>query len=119
MDWWHAFLGVAVGVVTVVVLGLFSGRIFRRSPRARRAGYGLLVEVAIGQPPEVAAQVRDRLATVGVRGTLAPCGRVQIDARGEVAPPGVSVLVFPEDLAAATAVLAAVSGQRPEATQPH
>ena len=106
MFWLHGVLGLAVPAAAVVVLGVVSARVLRRSPRARRAGYGLLVEVANAQEPAQADQVRDRLARAGVRGTFAPSGRVRVSSRGDLAPPGISVLVFPEDFAAARTALA-------------
>ena len=102
-----AVLPVVFAVFLVVILcrWVFSSRGVRHV--VDRPDYGLLSPVTRLDSVAEAEQVRRQLAAEGIRGTVAPAGR-GFDARGIPWPAEAQVvLVFPDDVERATAVLTA------------
>ena len=97
-----------LALVAVVVLGVLSRWVFAPNVR-RRKDYGLLVPVATITVKADAERVRDRLTEAGVRATVGTTHqKALVDRQGfaTVTPAGHVVLVWPDDLARARALLA-------------
>lgn len=95
----------AVVLVTLLCRWVFSRRGVKRL--VARPDYGLLSPVARLNSAGEAEAVRQRLGAEGIRGTVAPAGK-GFDARGIPWPAEAHVvLVFPADVARATALLGA------------
>lgn len=102
-----AVLPVVFAVLLIVVLcrWVFGTRGVRHV--VARPDYGLLSPVIRLDSAAEAEQVRRQLAAEGIRGTVAPAGR-GFDSRGIPWPAEAHVvLVFPDDVERATAVLTA------------
>ena len=110
---YHYAIGPLAALAAIAVLVPVLRWMHAPARRARRPDYGLLVAVARATPAQ-AEQARAALAGAGIRCTLAPAADggeepVQVTASGHLLPrpPArtVAVLVFPDDLGAARALL--------------